>query len=80
MNECKTHRIKLASQYFDAVSNREKNFEIRVNDRDYREGDWLVLREWDGSNFTEREIIRIVTHVYELDGIGWNGWVAMSIE
>lgn len=78
--ESKIHHVKLASQYYDAVESREKNFEIRYNDRDYREGDWLVLREWDGVNFTGCEVVRRITHVYELDSIGWPGWVAMSIE
>lgn len=76
----KTHRIKLASQYFDAVQKEEKNFEIRKNDRDYREGDWLILREWDGSNFTGRKIVRRIVHIYELDLIGFDNWIAMTIE
>ena len=76
----KTHYVKLAWQYYDAVERREKNFEIRYNDRDYREGDWLVLREWDAGDYTGWEIVRRITHVYELDSIGWPGWVAMSIE
>lgn len=76
----KVHYVKLAWQYYDAVEKREKNFEIRYNDRDYREGDWLVLREWDVGDYTGWEIVRRITHVYELDSIGLPGWVAMSIE
>ena len=78
--ERKTHYVKLASQYFDAVEMREKNFEIRYNDRDYHEGDWLILREWDSGEFTGYEITRKIIHVYKLDSIGWPGWVAMSIK
>lgn len=79
MDKFKTHHIKLASKYYDAVEQRRKNFEIRINDRDYHKGDWLVLKEWDGNNYTGFEIVRRVIDVYELDDIGWNGWVAMSI-
>ena len=76
----KTIRIKLLSRYFDAVESRIKTFEVRFNDRDYRVGDWLILREWDGSDFTGRAIMRRVTYVCSLDEIGLTGWVAMSIE
>lgn len=76
----KTIRIKLLSKYYDAVESRAKNFEVRFNDRDYRVGDWLVLREWDGSEFTGYEIVRRITYVCSLDEIGLIGWVAMGIE
>lgn len=80
MKECKIHYLKLSYQYFDAVQRREKNFEIRYNDRNYCEGDWLVLREWDGDWYTGYEIARRIVHVYKLDDIGLENWVAMSIE
>ena len=76
----KTIRIKLLSKYYNAVESRAKTFEVRFNDRDYRVGDWLILREWDGSNFTGHELMRRVTYVCSLDEIGLTGWVAMSIE
>lgn len=78
--ESKIHYVKLAPQYYGAVERREKNSEIRYNDRDYREGDWLVLREWDAGGYTGWAIVRRITHVYELDSIGLLGWVEMSIE
>lgn len=80
MKECKIHYLKLASQYFDAVESREKNFEIRYNDRGYQEGDWLVLKEWNGVGYPGRECVRQVVKIYSLDTIGFQGWVAMSIE
>lgn len=76
----KTISVKLLSKYYDAVESRVKNFEVRFNDRDYRPGDLLILREWDGSEFTGFEIVRQITYVCSLDEIGLMGWVAMSIE
>ncbi len=76
----KVIKIKSLPEYYDAVENRVKNFEVRFNDRDYRVGDWLVLCEWDGHEFTGYEIVRKITYVCKLDGIGLDGWVAMSIE
>lgn len=42
-----THRLKLNTEYFDDVLTGKKNFEVRINDRDYRVGDELILWEWD---------------------------------
>lgn len=41
------HNLKLLPEYFDAVVNGIKTFEIRKNDRDYKVGDTLHLYEFD---------------------------------
>lgn len=41
------HKLKLFPEYFDAVANGIKTFEIRKNDRDYKVGDTLHLYEFD---------------------------------
>lgn len=40
------HELKTLTQFFPFVKRGEKNFEIRVNDRNYQVGDTLRLREW----------------------------------
>lgn len=50
------HRIKILPKYFEAVNDREKNFELRKDDRDYRVGDFLTFLEWDGTEYTGRRI------------------------
>lgn len=47
-----THELKILPAYFKAVSDGSKTFEIRKNDRDYKVGDYVVLKEFDGINFT----------------------------
>lgn len=42
-----THELKILSEFFEAVTSGRKQFEIRKNDRDYKVGDQLVLREVD---------------------------------
>ncbi len=62
-----THELKLLPQYFNDVENGIKNFEIRKNDRDYKVGDTLLLREWD-NEYTGREITRKIDYIHKGDG------------
>lgn len=39
--------LKILPEYFEAAISGRKNFELRRNDRDYKEGDVIILREWD---------------------------------
>ncbi len=63
-----THELKILPKYFDAVAAREKTFEIRKNDRNYKPGDTLVLKEWSRGKYTGREITRYVNYIYYGDG------------
>lgn len=45
----KTHTLKCHPHFFAAIAAGKKTFEIRRNDRDYRVGDVLDLREFDPS-------------------------------
>ena len=75
----KVHNVKLMEKYFDRVEKRMKNFEVRYNDRNYNSGDWLVLEEWNGEEYTGRWCVRQIKYVVDLGEIGLNGWVAMEI-
>lgn len=52
----KIHELKILPEYYEAVKSGLKRFELRKNDRDYRVGDQIRFREWDGKNYTENTI------------------------
>ena len=54
--EPKTHIIRLAAMWFDDVASGKKSFELRKNDRGYKEGDVLELMEFKDGRNTGREI------------------------
>ena len=41
------HEIKVWSEYWDALEDGDKPFEVRRDDRGYQKGDMLVLCKWD---------------------------------
>lgn len=59
----KIHTLKIMPQYFTAVVENRKTFELRQNDRDYQVGDLLLLKEFFNNEFTGNEIVREVTYV-----------------
>jgi hypothetical protein len=63
-----THELKILPKYFDAVNCGLKNFEIRINDRNYQEDDELILKEWERGKYTGRECRRWVGYIYHGDG------------
>ena len=47
MHKVKCHNLKIDSVYFQEVVSGNKKFEIRFEDRDYNQGDFVVLHECD---------------------------------
>lgn len=46
------HNVKLWTEYFHDALTGQKSFEVRRNDRDYREGDLLILWEYNRASKT----------------------------
>jgi hypothetical protein len=40
------HKVKCWSNYFQAIRRKEKNFDVRRDDRGYQKGDTVILLEW----------------------------------
>lgn len=77
----KEHELKCWPQHFVAVMVGVKQFEIRKDDRQYRVGDTLRLREWDpdAEVYTGRERWCDVTYVLRNSRWMLPGYVAISI-
>ena len=57
------HEIKILPEYFEAVACGAKKFELRKNDRCYEVGDTVILREWNGFEYTGDEVAVTITYV-----------------
>jgi len=65
---------KIWPEYFELVKSGKKRVELRVADFDLKEGDTLILEEWDPKvgEYTGRKIEKRVGYVlrYPLDKFG----------
>lgn len=61
----KTHNLKILSKYFTEILNGSKTFELRKNDRDYKVGDALMLREFNGEEYTGNSVHVNITYILE---------------
>ena len=61
----KIHDLKIWPQFYQLVFDQDKNFEGRKNDRNYKKGDILVLREFNPitKEYTGRKMARLVTYI-----------------
>ena len=65
------HEKKVLTEYFEKILEGKKTYEFRLADWDCKEGDILVLKEWDSilKKFTGREIEKEVTYVGKTKGM-----------
>lgn len=71
---------KIWKEYFDDVARGRKKFELRLADFDSREGDTLVLEEWDqdAHAYTGRTLQTTVTYVLKTKYLAF--WPKEEIE
>ena len=66
---------KIWPEYFNAISSGKKRFELRLNDFEVKEGDVLLLEEYDPQTkeYTGRKIEKKVTYVgkFKIDNLFW---------
>jgi len=59
----KTIEKKILPQYFQAVREEKKNFELRKDEDDVQPGDVLILMEWENGEYTGRTEVRRIRYV-----------------
>lgn len=82
------HELKVWPEYFAAMVDGRKSFEVRKNDRDYRVGDTLLLREYapGPDKYTGHFMTFIVTYMVSgSDPMGYafgvrGGFVVMGLK
>jgi len=59
------HELKVVKPYFAMIEDGRKPFELRKNDRNYKTGDLLILREYvpDQNEYTGYTLVATVTCV-----------------
>lgn len=69
-----TIKKKIPPDFYDLVNSNKKNFELRLNEFEVKEGDTLILEEWDPKTkeYTGRTIEREVGYVlkFKLNDFG----------
>ena len=75
-----THELKITPIHFNYLILGAKTFEVRKNDRNYQVGDKLLLKEWNFTHYTGREVEVEVTHILNDPDYCKKGFVIMSIK
>lgn len=78
----KVHDVKEWPKWHADLVSEKMQFETRKNDRDYRIGDVLVVREWDPdtSAYTGKLAVRVITYIMDHADLpeGKAGWVTLG--
>ncbi|OYT31343.1 RNA-binding protein [Candidatus Woesearchaeota archaeon ex4484_78] len=71
---------KVWPKYFQKILDGNKTFELRLADWECKEGDTLILKEWnpETKEYTGREIEKKVTYVIKTKNI--NFWPKEEVE
>ena len=74
------HYLKILPEYYRAIENGDKTFEVRYNDRNYQQYDILHLQEWVNGVYTKREIDAEVVYLLDNPDYCKEGFVIMGIK
>lgn len=57
------HELKILPEYFEAVTDGTKRFELRKDDRGFTVGDEIILKEWNGTEYTGRSVKKQISYI-----------------
>lgn len=75
------HCLKTWPEWFNLTKEGKKTYELRFNDRNFKEGDILVLKEYNPTSqeYTGNEIRKIIGHSMEDTSYIAPGFILMSL-
>lgn len=74
------HELKIYPKYFEDVISGKRSLRLEKNDRKYRVGDTLILKEWDNIKYSGREARAEVIYLIDDKFVGIQpGYVVMGI-
>ena len=79
------HKLKLNAAYYNDSASGIKTFEIRKNDRNFKVGDILELREYAWSNLEKRGAYtgavhwKIITYILDDEEYLHDGYVCLAV-
>lgn len=79
----KEHELKTWTEYYYEVFVGRKTFEVRKNDRKFKVGDVLILKEWDNEKqcYTGSKINKKIIYILKGGQFGIaKGFVVMGLE
>lgn len=74
------HCIKCDEPFFTDIDNYIKTFELRLNDRDYRKGDFLIIERTKNSGETKEVIYASIEYFLEGYPGLQNGYCILGID
>jgi len=77
----KIHELKIEYKYYQEIKSLRKKFEVRKNDRDFKEGDFIIFKSIsniDESISTEHILYRIGYVLNDFEGLA-QGYVAFTV-
>ena len=75
----KIHELKTLPEFFEAVDSGAKPFEVRFNDRGFKVGDHLCLREYSNGAYTGRVLHREISYVLDAPAYCKEGFVVLGL-
>lgn len=75
------HELKTVKPFFQNIVDLLKTFEIRKNDRNFKVGDTLILKEWNEKEQCferDREVKRVITYICDYEQK--EGYVVLGME
>lgn len=76
----KMHELKTRPEYFQAVWDGRKTFEVRKNDRDFKVGDAVKLVEYSESEgYTGSALVKTITYILDDPEFVKEGYVVLGL-